>query len=155
VREVEDLFSAVGVAPSAAEWQEISAAVDIGTDWLDRFAARTGLCGEELVAAARDSASMPSELRLRQHFQGPTGRPLVALLLGGDQWGQRARRLCGREASLLLWALTLRWARQTEEQDRIPPVPVVGAWVTTVRLISEAMTQRETATPDFGPTVAA
>jgi hypothetical protein len=47
VREVEDLFSAVGVTPSAAEWQEISAAVDIGTDWLDGFAAHTGLCGEE------------------------------------------------------------------------------------------------------------
>ncbi len=45
---------------------------------------------------------MCSEWRLRRHLHGPAGRPLVARLLGGDQWGRRAREACECEASLVL-----------------------------------------------------
>ncbi|MGH9072876.1 MAG: hypothetical protein ACRDZQ_01965 [Acidimicrobiales bacterium] len=153
--EAAELLRRAGIRPCPPAWETISASVDIAVDWWAGFATSTGLGGEALVAAARDAAAMCSEWRLRRHLQGPAGRPLVALLLGGDQWGRSARRACGHETSLVLWALQARRARQAGGPEPVPPAPVVRAWATTVQLIEEAITPL--ADPDMGvsPTVAA
>jgi hypothetical protein len=121
-------------------WEVVSAGVDIAVDWLDEFASSSGLVGEELFASARQAQALPSGHRLRAHFRGPQGRPLVALLLGGDQWGAAARRSASCEISLVLWALKLRHAREAREPEPGPPAPVTRAWSTTTRLIEEVVT---------------
>jgi hypothetical protein len=154
--EIEDLFRAGGITLDARTWETVSTGVDIAVDWMDGLASHVGLSGDDLLATARNSEAMSSEWRLRRHLPGPAGRPLVALLLGGDQWGRAARRSCGQEASLLLWALELRRARLADQPDPTPPAPVVRAWSTTVRLIDVAIGSAESGTClRTGPTVAA
>jgi hypothetical protein len=155
VGEVAELFRRCGVTPSPQAWETITAAIDIAADWWADFASYSGLAGDRLVTAARDSAGMSSDWRLRRHLQGPAGRPLVALLLGGDQWGRRARGDCGCEASLILWALEVRRSRRAGQPDPTPPSPVVRAWATTVALIDKGGAPSTNTGPDFGPTVAA
>jgi hypothetical protein len=155
VDEVVRLFRLGDITPNPAAWAAICPGVDIAADWWDGFASHTGLGGNDLVAAARDAASMSSEWRLRRYLGGPAGRPLVALLLGGDQWGRAARLASGREASLLLWALDLRRARCSAQPDPRPPTAVLRAWSTTVRLIETAVSRAPEVGPDWGPTVAA
>jgi hypothetical protein len=154
--EAVELLSVNGVVASGALRRLISEHVDIAVDWLDGFAAHTGHRGKALVAAARDSAAMTSDSRLRHHITGPASRPLVALLLGGDQWGRQARDASGTEASLILWALALRRARLCGEPDPEPPAPVVRAWATAAHLIDQTITPTDVAAaPDLVPSVAA
>jgi hypothetical protein len=138
VPEVAELFRRAGISPADAAWDAISTGVDIGIDWLDEFASNSKLRGDKLIAAARDARAIPSRQRLRAHFYQAEGRPLVALLLGGDQWGSVARLAAGCEASLLLWALKLRHANEVGEPEPVPPPPVVKAWATTCQLIEAA-----------------
>jgi hypothetical protein len=153
--EAASLFRVCAIFPPPAAWLTISPSLDIATDWLDRFAAHSGLTGRALLARARDSERMSSEWRLRRYLQGPTGRPLVALLLGGDQWGRAARRACGQEAGLVFWALEMRRARRGGEPDPVPAAPVVRAWSTTVRLIENATGTQNAPDHDVRRTVAA
>ena len=139
VPEVAELFRRAGISPAEAAWDAISIGVDIGIDWLDQFASSSKLRGDKLIAAARDAPAIPSRQRLRAHFCQAEGRPLVALLLGGDQWGSAARQAAGCEASLLLWALKLRHAMEAGEPAPVPPRPVVKAWSTTSQLIEAAI----------------
>jgi hypothetical protein len=155
-QEAGELLRATGVGVSAAAWGAISEHVDIAVDWLDGFAANTSHRGEALMVAARDSAAMTSGSRLRHHIPGPAARPLVALLLGGDQWGRQGRQESGTEVSLVLWALAARRARLCGEGDPVPPTPVVRAWATAAQLIDRALAPAEVpAGPDFAPSVAA
>jgi hypothetical protein len=154
--EAEELLRANGVVVSGAAWQAISDHVDIAVDWLDGFAANTSHRGEALVAASRDSAAMTSGSRLRHYIAGPAARPLVALLLGGDQWGRQGRQESGAEVSLVLWALAARRARLCGEADPRPPAPVVRAWATAAQLVDRAVAPAEVpAGPQFAPSVAA
>ena len=153
--EVADLLGMAGIRPSPEARQVISAAVDVAADWWDGFACHTGLLGADLVAAARDAAGMSSEWRLRRYQAGTAGRPLVALLLSGDQWGLAARRACGQEASLVLWALLARRARRTSAPDPVPPPAVIRAWKSTLQLIETALPPSAGDTAATGPTAAA
>jgi hypothetical protein len=154
--EAEELLRANGVVVSGAAWDAISEHVDIAVDWLDGFAANTSHQGEALVVAARDSAAMTSGSRLRHHIPGPAARPLVALLLGGDQWGRQGRQESGTEVSLVLWALAARRARLCGEGDPVPPTPVVRAWATAVQLVDKALAPADgPAGPELAPSVAA
>lgn len=153
--EVTDLFRAAGVQLSAEAREVILVAVDVAADWWDGFASHTGLIGSALVTAARDAAGMSSEWRLRRYQAGAVGRPLVALLLGGDQWGRAARRACGQEASLVLWALMVRRARRADTPDPVPAAAVVRAWMSTLRLIEAALGSAASDVAVSGPTAAA
>lgn len=153
--EVADLLGSAGLRPSPKAREAISAAVDVAADWWDGFARHTGLLGADLVAAARDAAGMSSEWRLRRYQDGAAGRPLVALLLGGDQWGLAARRACGQEASLLLWALLVRHARQTGAPEPVPPAAVVRAWTSILQLVETALAPAAGSASAPGPTAAA
>jgi hypothetical protein len=155
IGEVAILLRIVGISLNPVVWQAVSEAVDIGIDWLDRFAIHKDLVGKELIGAAREQTRIASDRRLRQLLPNPIARPLAALLLGGDQWGRRARRACGQETSLLLWALMMRHAHAIGKPEPVPQPPVVRAWATTVRLIGDALPAPEASGPDFGPTVAA
>jgi hypothetical protein len=155
-QEAGELLRATGVVVSGAAWGAISEHVDIAVDWLDGFAANTTHRGEALVVAARDSAAMTSGSRLRHHVSGPAARPLVALLLGGDQWGRQGRQECGTEVSLVLWALAARRARLCGEADPVPPIPVVRACATAAKLVDRALAPTEVpAGPELAPSVAA
>jgi len=155
VGEVADLLRLADIRPSTEAREVILAAVDVAADWWDGFASHTGLLGADLVVAARDAARMSSEWRLRRYEAGAAGRPLVALLLGGDQWGLAARRAGGQEASLVLWALLVRRARRANGPDPVPPAAVIRAWKSTVQLIERAVTAAVGDTPATGPTAAA
>jgi hypothetical protein len=149
VPEAVELAGRAGISLPDTSWRVVSAGIDIAVDWLDEFASSTGLVGEELCASARQAEALPSGQRLRAHFRGPEGRPLVALLLGGDQWGAAARRSGGCEASLVLWALRLRHARAAREPEPVPPAAVSRMWRITARLIEEAVTaEKSLARPD-------
>jgi len=155
VGEVADLLRLADIRPSTEAREVILAAVDVAADWWDGFASHTGLLGPDLVIAARDAARMSSEWRLRRYEAGAAGRPLVALLLGGDQWGLAARRACGQEAALLLWALLVRRARRADAPVPVPPAAVIRVWKSTVQLIERAVTSAVGDTPATGPTAAA
>jgi hypothetical protein len=143
VGEAGELLRDAGVSISETAWEVVSAGVDIAVDWLDEFASSSSKAGEVLFASARQAEALPSVQRLRAHFRGPEGRPLVALLLGGDQWGAAARRSGSCEASLVLWAFKLRHAREGRDPEPVPSAPVTRAWSTTMRLIEEAVTAGE------------
>ncbi len=155
-QEAEELLRANGVVMSRAAYEAIFEHVDIAVDWLDGFASTSSHRGEALVVAARDSAAMTSGSRLRRHIAGPAARPLVALLLGGDQWGRLGRQDSGTEVSLVLWALACRRARLYGEADPVPPAPVVRAWATAAQLVDRALTPTDVpANPELAPSVAA
>jgi hypothetical protein len=139
VPEARALLDAAGIEVSSAVWALVSATIDIAVDWWDAFANQSTLCGAALVAAARDSANLSSERRLRSYLDGPVGRPLVALLLGGDQWGRAARRSSGQEASLVLWALATRRAAAVGCDAPVVPAGVARAWSVTLALVADAI----------------
>jgi hypothetical protein len=149
------LLNRAGVRPGPETWACISESIDIAVDWWAGLASQTGMTGPDLLAAARATHRVNGKLRLRRHFDGPVARPLVALLVGGDQWGRRARETSGSEAGLLYWAALTRMAHQTGRADPIPPEPVVRAWATTVALVERAVMPIEGVSLGAFPTVAA
>ena len=142
VPEAKALLDAAGIEVSSAVWALVSTTIDIAVDWWDAFADQSGLGGPALVAAARDAANLSSERRLRSYLGGPVGRPLVALLLGGDQWGRVARRASGQEASLVLWALAKRRAASVGCDTPVVPAGVARAWSATLGLVADAIGER-------------
>lgn len=153
--EAGRLLSDAGVRPSQESWSLIATGVDVAVDWWVGLAARTGLVGQELVVAARQSWRTTGNHRLRTNFDGPTARPLVALLVGGDQRGRAARQAAGVEAGLLYWSLMVRHAAG-EGVAPVPPIPVRRAWTTHVEGIERAISSiGSTTTPAVGPTIAA
>ena len=156
VAETASLLSVAGVRPSEESWNLINAGVDTAVDWWDGLAARTGLVGDELVRAARRSRQTTGNQRLRANFDGPTARPLVALLVGGDQRGRSARQAAGVEAGLLYWSMLVRRADTQGGAAPIPPAPIRRAWATHVDSIERAISSTDSAaTPATGPTIAA
>lgn len=154
--ETLGLLAAAGARPSEQSRTLISSAVDIAVDWWDGLAARSGLVGDELVRAARRSRQTTGSQRLRANFDGPAARPLVALLVGGDQRGRAARGAAGVEAGLLYWALLVRRADSRGGVAPVPPAPVLRAWVTHVGSIERVIgSTGSAASPGTGPTIAA
>ena len=154
-QEASELLKQNRIVLSGDAWKQVSEGIDIAVDWLDGFTSRSKLSGSNIFSSARNSEAMSSEVRLRRYFSGPTSRPLVSLLLGGDQWGSLARKASGNEASLVLWSLNLRRSRDTSGDDVIPPAPVIRAWRTTTNLIEKAVSSSEVNAIEQVPTVAA
>lgn len=154
--EAAELLHTVGIKVSPEGWRSISIGIDVAVDWWADLASQGGFSGETLLVAARDAEHTTERWRLRRHFEGPAARPLVALLVGGDQWGRRAREAAGREAGLVYWALLARRARAMGEPFPAPPSAVVRAWTTTIGLVEKGMApERGDARQRLGPTVAA
>ncbi|NNN21654.1 MAG: hypothetical protein HKL80_06595 [Acidimicrobiales bacterium] len=153
--EASELFRKNGIVVGNQTWQLVSEGIDIAVDWLDDFSTRNNLTGCSIFSTARDSESLSSKTRLRKYFSGQASKPLVSLLLGGDQWGTLARKSCGNEASLVLWSLGLRRSRQVGDEYQNPPAPVVRAWRTTTELIERVIHVSETNEIELAPTVAA
>ena len=151
------LLELSGVRVAARAWSVIGPSVDIAVDWWDALASRTGLVGDDLVAAARQPSHTRTEgWRLRANFEGPAARPLVALLAGGDQQGRRVREVAGVEAGLLSWSLLARRAASLGQEAPVPPAPVRRAWATTIGWIEQALNPNQAADgPTAAPTVAA
>lgn len=141
--EAARLLEAVGIPLTVSAWDLIAPSIDIAVDWWEALATRTGMVGADLIAAARDSERITNEDRLRANFDGPAARPLVALLVGGDQQGRWARERCGREAGLLYWALLARNARRAGGLPPEPPEPVRRAWARLVAWIERAIDPTE------------
>jgi len=137
--EAAGLLEGAGITVTANTWDLIAPSIDIAVDWWANLSSRTGQVGTDLLVAARDSERITDGERLRANFDGPTARPLVALLVGGDQQGRWARASSGREAGLLYWALLVRDATMTGGPPPEPPVPVRRAWATLVAWIHRAM----------------
>jgi hypothetical protein len=137
--EAGRLLASVGVEVSRPAWDLIAASVDIAVDWWNGLAERTGLEGDDLIQAARRSNRMPGDWRLRSHFDGPAARPLVALLVGGDQMGRQARNHAGAEVGLVYWALLARHADQCGQTPPVPPAPIVRAWATSIGWVEKAV----------------
>ena len=64
------LLSGVGITVSDAVWRVLAPAIDIAVDWWDALASRTGLAGEELVAASRRPRQTTGNWRLSGQFDG-------------------------------------------------------------------------------------
>lgn len=153
--EASRLLFEAGARPSRESWSLIATGVDIAVDWWVGLAERTGLVGDELVVASRQSWRTTGNHRLRTNFDGPTARPLVSLLVGGDQRGRAAREAAGVEAGLLYWSLLVRHSGG-EEPAPVPPMPIRRAWRTHVEGIEQAISSAGSAiTPAIGPTIAA
>jgi len=152
--EAADLFRRAGISVDAPTWEAISEGLDITVDWLDDYCRRSGLTGEALLAGARNPAGMPSTVRLRAYLPGLLGRRLVALMLGGDQWGRHARTASGQDAALLRWALAFRMARQRDEAVPVPPDAVVEAWAKAAAMIAQAVTASAAAGAHASPRAA-
>ncbi len=154
--EAADLLRAVGVVVGQSAWEVIGPSIDIAVDWWDGLASRTGLAGDDLVAAARQTNRITVDWRLRAHFEGPAARPLVALLMGGDNVGRWARRDAGIEIGLVYWSLLARRAYLAGEVPPVPPAPVVRAWATSIRWVQKVVDPgAESADPRIGPIAAA
>lgn len=157
--EASRLMKDAGATPTDQAWSLIAAGIDIGIDWWAGLATRSGLTGDELVAAARQARKTTVNQRLGQHFDGPSARPLVALLVGGDQRGRWARQVAGAEAGLLYWSLLIRHTCGRGETSPVPPASVVRAWATNLawieRAIAPSISPGAPAAPASGPTIAA
>lgn len=154
--EAADLLRAVGVVVSQPAWEVIAPSIDIAVDWWDALARRTCLGGDDLIAAARQTNRLTVDWRLRAHFEGPSARPLVALLMGGDNVGRWARRDAGTEIGLVYWSLLARRAYLAGEVPPVPPAPVVRAWATSIRWVEKVVDAGgESAERRIGPIVAA
>jgi hypothetical protein len=154
--EARGLLSAAGIRVSDTVWGVLAPSIDIAVDWWDALAGRTGLAGEDLVAAARQPRQTTGNWRLSGQFDGPAARPLVALLVGGDQRGRHAREASGVEAGLLYWSLRVRFARSIGDQAPVPPTPIVRAWGTNIAWIQRTLEiSSPSPGPGLGPTIAA
>jgi hypothetical protein len=154
--EATSLLAAAGISVSEAVKGILAPSVDIAIDWWDALASRTGLVGDELVAAARLPRQTTGGWRLSGQFDGPAARHLVALLVGGDLRGRHARAASGVEAGLLYWSLRARLARSLGEQLPAPPSPIVRAWGTNIAWIERSVDiSPPGAGPQLGPTYAA
>lgn len=149
------LLSGAGIVISDAVWSVLAPSIDIAVDWWDALASRTGLAGDELVAAARQQNQTTTNWRLSGQFDGPAARPLVALLVGGDHKGRRAREATGVEAGLLYWSLRVRATRPGADLPT-PPTPIVRAWATNIGWIRRSVEGNPATTrPNSDPTIAA
>lgn len=137
--EAADLLRAVGVVVSQPTWEVIVPSIDIAVDWWDTLASRTGLAGDALVAVARQTNRITVDWRLRAHFEGPAARPLVALLMGGDNVGRWARRDAGTEIGLVYWSLLARRANLAGEIPPVPPAPVARGWATSIQWVEKVV----------------
>jgi hypothetical protein len=137
--EAAELLQSAGIPVSQPTWEMIAPSIDIAVDWWDVLAGRTGLAGDELVAAARQTNRTTVDWRLRAHFEGPAARPLVALLMGGDNVGRWARRDSGSEVGLVYWSLLVRRALLAGEIPPVPSAPVVRAWATSIQWVEKVV----------------
>ena len=154
--EAADLLRAVRVVVSQPAWEVIVPSIDIAVDWWDTLASRTGLAGDALVAVARQTNRITVDWRLRAHFEGPAARPLVALLMGGDNIGRWARRDAGTEIGLVYWSLLGRRANLAGEIPPVPPAPVARGWATSIQWVEKVVDPGgDSADPRIGPIVAA
>ena len=154
--EATSLLVAAGIPVSETVNGILGPGVDIAIDWWDALASRTGLVGDELVAAARLPRQTTGSWRLSGQFDGPAARHLVALLVGGDLRGRHARAASGVEAGLLYWSLRARLARSLGEQLPVPPTPIVRAWATNIAWIQRSIdVSLPSAGPQLGPNFAA
>lgn len=154
--EAAELLGSVGVVVSPPAWEMVAPSIDIAVDWWDTLASRTGLAGDDLVVAARRTNRTTVDWRLRAHFEGPAARPLVALLMGGDNVGRWARRDAGSEVGLVYWSLLVRQAHLAGQMPPVPPAPVVRAWATSIRWVEKAVDPvGKSADRRIGPIVAA
>lgn len=139
VTEAGELLRLAGIAVTGRAWELIAPSIDIAVDWWDALASRSGEVGENLVVAARQSERTTGSDRLRANFDGPSARPLVALLVGGDQQGRWAREASGSEAGLLYWSLLSRRASAAGGRPPTPPAPVRRAWATHLAWIHRTL----------------
>lgn len=130
--EAEHLLVSAGVTLDDVTRRLISESVDIAVDWWADFADQTGATGEALLTASRTTDRINGRVRLRSRFPGAAGRPLVALLLGGDQMARRAREASGMEVGLIFWALLTRRARTAGRPTPQPPAAITRAWSMTI-----------------------
>ena len=129
-----------GIQMSPRTRDLVSEGIDIGVDWWLDVARSSGLSGADLVdTVTGDSSSVTSGRRLRQYFDGPAGRPLVALLLGTDQLGSIAMRSTGRRPSLILASLEARHADEAGKPLSRPAPSTVRAWKTAVARIDAVL----------------
>jgi hypothetical protein len=150
VEEAASLLTAVGIHVNETVRGILAPSIDIAVDWWDALATRTGLVGDELVAAARLPRQTTGGWRLSAQFDGPAARPLVALLVGGDQPGRQAREASGVEAGLLYWSLQVRLANSLGDQLPVPPTAIVRAWATNIAWIQRTVSPANPG-PGLGP----
>lgn len=134
--EASQLLGREGIRMSGPTWELVSDGIDIAVDWWLDVSRSSGLVGKKLVdTVTGDSSNLSSGRRLRQYFEGPFGRPLVALLLGGDQLGSAAQRSAGTRPSLVLAAMEARLATDSGQPVTRPAPPVIRAWRTAISRI--------------------
>ena len=138
--EAEQMLTTAGITLDEITRRLISESIDIAVDWWAEFSDQAGATGNALLTEARTTDRINGRVRLRSRFSGAAGRPLVALLMGGDQRARRAREVSGMEAGLIFWALLTRRARTAGRPIPQPPVAVTRAWSMTVAQI-EALTR--------------
>jgi hypothetical protein len=138
--EAEQLLDEAGITLDEATRCLVSESVDIAVDWWADFSDQAGIRGEALLTAARTTDRINGRVRLRSRFSGAAGRPLVALLLGGDQRARRAREASGMEVGLIFWALLTRRAQIAGRPVPQPPAAVTRAWSMTIAQV-EALTR--------------
>jgi hypothetical protein len=140
VIEAALLLRQEGIHMSQSTWDLVSEGIDIGVDWWLDVAKSSGLTGADLVArVTADSSSLSSGRRLREYFDGPAGRPLVALLLGTDQLGSVALRSTGTRPSLIVASVEARHAGSVGKPMSRPAPATVRAWKTAVARIDAAL----------------
>lgn len=139
--EAEQLLVTAGITLDDFTRRLISESIDIAVDWWADFADQTGVTAKALLTAARTTDRINGRVRLRSRFSGTAGRPLVALLMGGDQRARRAREASGMEVGLIFWALLARREWMAGRPIPQPPTAVTRAWSMTIAQI-EGRTRR-------------
>lgn len=134
--EASQVLRREGIRMSRPTWDLVSDGIDIAVDWWLEVSRSSGLVGRRLVdTVTGDSSNLSSGRRLRQYFEGSYGRPLVALLLGGDQLGSAAHRSAGTRPSLVLASMEARLANDSGQPAPRPAPPVIRAWRTAISRI--------------------
>lgn len=135
--EAEQLLTTAGITLDDFTRRLISESIDIAVDWWADFADQAGATGKALLTEARTTDRINGRIRLRSRFSGAAGRPLVALLMGGDQRARRAREASGMEAGLIFWALLTRRVQTAGGPMPQPPAAVTRAWSMTIAQIDD------------------
>jgi len=153
--EAEQLLTTAGITLDDFTRRLISESIDIAVDWWADFADQAGATGMALLTEARTTDRINGRVRLRSRFSGAAGRPLVALLMGGDQRGRRAREASGMEAGLIFWALLTRRAQTAGGPMPQPPAAVTRAWSMTIAQINDRTGRGGAQAQRSGPSSAA